>query len=202
MELVPQSCVILELLRCPGIYQGHIWKKANGIDNTPVRPWSEQKSVSTEHTFERDSIDVVRMREIIGSMVEKIAFRMRKQKKLAGCVTVKIRYSDFNTHTLRRTIPYTSFDHVLTKTALELFDRLYRRRMLIRLIGVRFSHLVGGTQQLDLFDDTPEMIRLYQALDRIRLRFGEKAVRRAVSLMPENPAADDDRSVRSASSAR
>jgi len=162
-----------------------IWKKANGIDHTPVVPYSEQKSISTESTFEQDTIDVVRMREILSSMVEKIAFQLRKKEKLVGCVTVKIRYSNFDTHTLQKTIPYTSFDHVLTKLALELFDRLYQRRMLIRLIGVRFSHLVSGVQQLDLFEDTPEMVNLYQALDRIRRRYGSKAVRRAVSLMPD-----------------
>ena len=161
-----------------------IWKKANGIDPAPVKPYSERKFISTENTFEQDSIDVVRIREIVSSMVEKIAFQLRKQEKLAGCVTVKIRYSNFDTHTLQRQIAYTSFDHVLIKTALELFDRLYRRRMLIRLVGVRFSHLVGGVQQLDMFEDTPEMINLYQAIDRIRRRFGAKAVRRAVSLMP------------------
>lgn len=166
-----------------------IWRKANGIDFTPVKPYTEQKSVSTEHTFERDSIDVVRMRELIGIMTDKIAFRIRKQGKLAGCVTVKIRYSDFDTHTLQRTIPYTSFDHLLRKTALELFDRLYRRRMLIRLIGVRLSHLVNGTQQLDLFDDTPEMVNLYQALDRIRRHYGSKAVQRATALSPAKPEA-------------
>jgi len=77
---------------------------------------------------------------------------------------------------------------VLTKIAQELFNKLYQRRMLIRLIGVRFSHLVSGTQQLNLFDDTPEMINLYQAMDRIRLRFGAKAIRHAVSLMPGDAA--------------
>jgi len=162
-----------------------IWKKANGIDHAPVKPYSEQKSISTENTFEQDSIDVVRMSEILSTMVEKIAFQMRKQGKLTGCVTVKIRYSNFDTHTLQRSIAYTSFDHTLTKMALELFDRLYQRRMLIRLIGVRFSHLVSGVQQLDMFEDTPEMVNLYQALDHVRKRFGAKAVRRAVALMPE-----------------
>ncbi|HRW97791.1 MAG TPA: DNA polymerase IV, partial [Bacteroidales bacterium] len=117
-----------------------IWKKANGIDTTPVVPYSERKSVSTETTFEQDTIDVTRMREILSTMIEKIAFSLRKQVKLTGCVTVKIRYANFDTHTLQKVIPYTSFDHVLTKVALELFDRLYTRRMLIRLIGVRFSH--------------------------------------------------------------
>jgi DNA polymerase IV len=159
-----------------------IWKKANGIDTNPVVPYSERKSISTETTFEQDTIDVTRMREILSSMIEKIAFSMRKKGKLTGCVTVKIRYANFDTHTLQKVIPYTSFDHVLTKTALGLFDRLYTRRMLIRLIGVRFSHLVGGVQQLNLFEDTPEMVSLYQSLDRIRKRFGERAVFRAVGL--------------------
>jgi len=161
-----------------------IWRKANGIDNTPVVPYSERKSISTETTFDQDTINVVHLREILGSMVEKIAFQMRKKEKLTGCVTVKIRYSNFDTHTLQKTIPYTSFDHVLTTIALELFDRLYQRRMLIRLIGVRFSHLVSGVQQLNMFEDTPEMVNLYQAIDRIRLRFGDNAVRKAISLFP------------------
>lgn len=159
-----------------------IWKKANGIDSNPVVPYSERKSISTETTFEQDSIDVTRMREILSSMIEKIAFSLRKKEKLAGCITVKIRYANFDTHTLQKVIPYTSFDHILAKIALELFDRLYTRRMLIRLIGVRLSHLVGGVQQLNLFEDTPEMVSLYQSLDRIRKRFGERAVFRAVGM--------------------
>lgn len=159
-----------------------IWKKANGIDSNPVAPYSERKSISTETTFEQDSIDVTRMREILSTMIEKIAFSLRKKGKLTGCITVKIRYANFDTHTLQKVIPYTSFDHVLAKTALELFDRLYTRRMLIRLIGVRLSHLVGGVQQLNLFEDTPEMVSLYQSLDRIRKRFGERAVFRAVGM--------------------
>lgn len=159
-----------------------VWKKANGIDPTPVVPYSENKSISTEHTFDQDTTDVAMLRNILISMVEKITFEMRKKQKLTGCITVKIRYSNFDTHTLQKHLPYTSFDHILIKEALELFERLYTRRMLIRLVGVRFSQLVGGSQQLDLFDEAPEMIGLYQAMDNIRLRFGRKAVRRAVAL--------------------
>ncbi|NCA84226.1 MAG: DNA polymerase IV [Clostridia bacterium] len=162
-----------------------IWKKANGIDTAPVVPYSERKSISTETTFEQDTIDVLHLREVLSTMIEKIAFQMRKKQKLTGCVTVKIRYANFDTHTLQKTITYTSFDHVLARVALELFGRLYQRRMLIRLIGVRFSHLVSGVQQLDLFDDTPEMVSLYQALDRIRNRYGFSAVTKAISLVPQ-----------------
>ena len=156
-----------------------IWKKANGIDTTPVQPYEEQKSLSKEHTFETDTIDMVLLKSVLARMVERLAFEMRSQTKLTGCVTVKIRYSDFDTHTMQRQIPYTSFDHLLLTTVYDIFDRLYDRRMLIRLIGVRFSSLVGGTQQLDLFDDTAEMTNLYGALDKIRKRFGKNAIHKA-----------------------
>jgi DNA polymerase-4 len=159
-----------------------VWKKANGIDAAPVRPYSERKSISTERTFEKDSIDVLHMKELLVSMVEKLAYELRKKQKLTACITVKIRYSNFDTHTLQKHLPYTSFDHVLITAAKELFDRLYQRRMLIRLIGVRLSHLIGGVQQLDLFEDTPEMIRLYLALDKLRNRYGKKSIRRAVGM--------------------
>lgn len=160
-----------------------IWKRANGIDSTPVIGYSEQKSISTEHTFDKDTTDMHRLNQLIVSMVEKIAFELRKQEKLTSCVTVKIRYSNFDTHTLQKRVPYTSFDHVLAEIAQELFARLYQRRMLIRLIGVRLSHMVRGVQQLDMFDDTPEKTSLYLAMDKLRKRFGSDAVRRASGVM-------------------
>jgi DNA polymerase-4 len=159
-----------------------IWKKANGIDPTPVTPYWEQKSISSERTFEKDTTDLALLNNVLISMVEKIAYELRKEQKLTSCVTVKIRYSNFDTHTLQKRIPYTSFDHKLMETARDLFQRLYQRRMLIRLIGIKLSHLVHGTQQLDLFEDTPEMVRLYQAIDRMRGRYGRKSVIRAVSM--------------------
>lgn len=159
-----------------------IWKKANGIDTTPVIPYSERKSISTETTFEQDTIDIHMINELLVQMVEKIAFSLRKKQKLTSCVTLKIRYSNFDTHTIQQRIGYTSFDHVLIPVAKELFRKLYQRRMLIRLIGVKLSHLVTGVQQIDLFDQTPELINLYQAVDRMRLRYGRKSVVRAVGV--------------------
>jgi DNA polymerase IV len=159
-----------------------IWKKANGIDTTPVIPYSERKSISTETTFEQDTIDIHMINELLVQMVEKIAFTLRKKQKLTSCVTLKIRYSNFDTHTVQQRIGYTSFDHVLIPVAKELFRKLYQRRMLIRLIGVKFSYLVTGVQQIDLFDQTPELINLYQAMDRVRLRYGRKALVRAVGV--------------------
>jgi len=159
-----------------------IWEKANGIDRTPVYPWHEAKSVSTESTFDQDSIDLVRMKEILVKMVEKISFELRDKQKLTSCITVKIRYSNFDTHTLQKQIPYTAFDHQLIPVAKELFDRLYQRRMLIRLIGVRFSGLISGNPQLNMFDDNLEMISLYQTLDKLRRKYGPKVVRRGIGV--------------------
>lgn len=153
-----------------------IWKKANGIDNTPVEPYSERKSISSETTFEQDTINIPMINDLLLKMVEKLAFQLRTKKKLTSCVTVKVRYANFDTHTLQHRIPYTAFDHVLLPTVRSLFTRLYQRRMLIRLIGIKFSHLVSGVQQINMFDDQPETISLYQAMDRIRNRFGVKAI--------------------------
>ena len=156
-----------------------IWKKANGIDPSPVVQYSERKSIGSERTFHRDTMDVAGLRDLLTSMVEKLAFQLRKEEKLVSIVTVKIRYSNFDTHTLQKRVSYTSFDHVLMPMARELFDRLYQRRMLIRLVGVRFSGLIRGTQQLNLFEDTSEMVHLYLAVDRMRRRFGADVLQRA-----------------------
>lgn len=159
-----------------------IWKKANGIDNSPVEPYSERKSISTETTFDKDTIDVAYLKAVLVSMTEKLAYQLRKEQKLTSCVTVKVRYSDFNTYTMQARIAYTSLDHLLIEKVKELFDKLFQKRMLIRLIGIRFSHLVQGNYQGDLFNDTVEQLQLYQALDNIRKRFGKEAVQRAVGM--------------------
>ncbi|MDN5203736.1 DNA polymerase IV [Fulvivirgaceae bacterium BMA10] len=153
-----------------------IWKKANGIDNSPVVPYTERKSISTERTFDQDTIDVIKLKGILLAMAENLAFQLRRGEKLTACVTVKVRYTDFSTYTLQAHIPYTAADHVLIPKVLELFDKLYSKRLLVRLVGVRFSHLVNGGHQIDLFDDTEERINLYQAMDTIRDRFGDRVI--------------------------
>ena len=157
-----------------------IWRKAQGIDNSPVEPYSERKSIGTERTFEQDTIDVKMLRGLLIGMTEKLTFQLRSEQKLTACVSVKIRYSDFNTYTMQARIPYTSMDHILIEKVKELFDKLYQKRMLIRLVGIRFSHLVHGGHQYNLFDQTPEQVQLYLAMDKIRKRFGDDAVARAV----------------------
>ncbi len=159
-----------------------LWKKAQGIDNSPVVAWRERKSISSEQTFERDSTDVYKMKSILIGMAENLAYQLRKENKLTACVSIKIRYSDFQTYSKQRRISYTSLDHTLIKITLELFEALYQRRVLIRLIGVRFSHLIGGSYQIRLFEDSEKLIKLYQSMDIIRDRYGKKAVKRAVTM--------------------
>ena len=156
-----------------------LWKKANGIDETPVLQYSERKSISSEHTFAHDSIDVLQMQQLISGMVEKLCFQLRQEKWLTSVVTVKIRYTNFDTETRQVRIPYSATDHTLTRYALDLFKKLYTRRMRLRLVGVRFSGLVHGNHQMNLFEDTEELINLYQAMDRMKLRFGKNALGKA-----------------------
>ena len=159
-----------------------IWKKANGIDNSPVIPYFEQKSMSHETTFDKDTTDMEQLKRVLLKMVEKLAYELRSSKKVTGCITLKLRYSDFQTHTFQCRIPYTASDHVLLNKVLELFQKYYSRRVLIRLIGVRFSNLVPGFTQINLYEDTEEMINLYQSLDRIRNRYGFKAIMRSINM--------------------
>ncbi len=159
-----------------------LWKKAQGIDNSPVVAWNERKSISMERTFEKDSTDIQKMKSILTSMAENLAYQLRSGNKLTACVSIKIRYSDFQTYSKQRMLPYTSLDHTLIQTTLDLFEQLYQRRVLIRLIGVRFSHLVGGSYQMRLFEDSEKLIKLYQSMDIIRNRFGDQAVKRAVTM--------------------
>lgn len=159
-----------------------LWRKANGIDESPVVPFHEQKAMSTEHTFEQDTIDMRFLHGQIVKMAEHLAFDLRKDNRLTGCVTVKLRYSNFETFTKQLTIPYTNSDHILIKTANDLFTKLYERRIMIRLIGIRFTNLIPGNYQINLFEDTQEMINLYQAIDSVKNRFGEKVLIRAAGV--------------------
>jgi len=167
--------VLQEMIGKNGI---ELWKKANGIDNSPVEPYRERKSLSTEDTFHQDTTDMVFLRSVLCTMVEKLAYQLRSEGWLTSNVTVKIRYSNFDTETRQVTLAYTASDHTLTKAVLEAFGKLYQRRMSLRLVGVRFSKLVRGSYQINLFEDTQEMMSLYQAMDKIKNRFGANAVMR------------------------
>lgn len=159
-----------------------LWEKSHGIDNTPIVPYSEQKSMSKERTFTEDTLNLSYIRNMLLKMVDTLSFDLRASNRLCSCVTVKIRYADFNTYTRQKHINYTSNENTLAKHVCELFDKLYERRQLIRLIGVKYSGLVEGNYQISLFDDTPKAISLMQEKDWIRNRFGSDKILRAAYL--------------------
>jgi len=167
-----------------------LWEKAHGIDTSPVEPYSERKSISSEITFNKDTIDIKMLDEIIAGMVEEVCFQLRKEEKVASCVVIKLRYSNFDTQTIQQKISYTALDHEIISIAKQLFKKLYEKRMLIRLIGVKLTDLCQGNQQINLFDNTTEQISLYQTLDKIKKRFGDTSVMHCPGLLmhqKENP---------------
>jgi DNA polymerase-4 len=174
-----QEMPIEMMARVFGKHGTSIWKKANGIDNTPVIKYHERKSISTERTFEKDTTDIVKLKSIIVAMAENLIFQLRRGDKLTACITFKIRYSDFQTYTKQKRIPYSSSDHDILPVVMELYESLYQRRLLVRLIGVKFSHLVSGGHQINLFEDNDKILNLYQAMDKMRERYGDRAVIRA-----------------------
>ncbi|MFT7071740.1 MAG: DNA polymerase-4 [Patiriisocius sp.] len=159
-----------------------IWLKANGIDKSPVVHYNERKSISTERTFDRDTTDIRKLESIIIAMAENLAYQLRRGNKLTACITFKIRYSDFQTYTKQKRIPYSAADHKIIPLVMELYKFLYQRRLLVRLVGVRFSHLVEGGQQIDLFNDDEKTINLYQAMDKMRERYGDRVVMKAAGM--------------------
>lgn len=155
-----------------------IWYKANGIDHSPIIEYHERKSISNERTFGKDTTDTYHLKSVLKAMAEQLAFQLRNGNKLTSCITVKIRYSDFNTYSKQVKIPYTAADHNLIDKTIDLFTNLYNRRLLIRLVGVRFSSLVEGNSQMNLFDDSQKAASLYSAMDEIRNKYGSRSVYR------------------------
>jgi DNA polymerase IV len=159
-----------------------LWKKANGIDEKPVEPYQEKKSISAEQSFAQDTIDLQKIRSVLTALVEKLGFQARNEGWLCSTIVLKIRYNNQDTHTRQCRVPYTSQDHVIMRTVMDLFEKVYERRMRLRLVGVRLSGLVRGTYQVNLFEDTTEMISLYSAIDKMKKRFGDLAIQRGAGL--------------------
>ena len=157
-------------------------RKANGIDESPEIPFHEQKSISTENTFQQDTINLKFLHAELSRMTEKIAFQLRSENRLTGCITVKLKYADFSTYTAQKSITYSNQDHVILTTVRDLFTKVNTRRLLIRLIGVRFTDLIPGNYQINLFEDSEEKIKMYQAIDSIKKQFGEKYIAKAAGI--------------------
>lgn len=171
-----------ELLGFFGKNGTDLWKKANGVYDSPVVPYRERKSIGTQRTFHADTVNTEGIKQLLTSMVTELTYQLRSQQKLTSCVTVTIRYSDFETHTQQVTVPYTSLDSILIHTAKDLFDKAYNHKTTLRLVGVRLSGLISGQEQIGLFNSSEDQFNLYQAMDKIRDKFGEKSVKLASTI--------------------
>jgi DNA polymerase IV len=158
-----------------------LWRKSHGIDHAIIETGWEQKSMSHENTFEHDYNDVEFLHSEIVRLTEKTAYSLREDDLLAGCVTVKIRYSNFETTSRQETIDYTSLDDQLMSKAKDLFNKSWQKGRPVRLLGVRFSQLIPFTMQMSLFENNAEKLNLYKAVDDIKNQFGSDVISKAVS---------------------
>jgi len=159
-----------------------LWHKAHGIGSAEITTDWEQKSMSHENTFDTDYTDVSFLHKELVRLTEKTAYSLREDEKLTGCVTVKIRYSDFETTSRQETVDYTALDDVLIAKVKDLFNKSYQQGRPVRLLGVRFSQMIPFTMQMSLFDNNVEKLNLYKAVDEIKDRFGSKLVTKAVTV--------------------
>jgi DNA polymerase-4 len=145
-----------------------LWEKAQGISHSPVEQYSEQESLSYETTFNEDSNDLTFLHTELVKLTEETAYDLRQEEKLMGCITIKLRYEDFTTVSKQEVIDYTALDNILLLKVKDLFNKLNRKGQKVRLLGVRFSHLVPMTVQMSLFDDPVEKLELFKAVDNIK----------------------------------
>ncbi len=162
-----------------GKYGADLWNKSQGIHHGEVHPYHEAKSISTENTFEENKSDLNFLLCELVRMTEKIAYELRKDEKLAGCIAVKIRYPDFETTSRQTTIDYTFRDDELIPQAIDLFHKLYRPGEPVRLLGVRLSELTNEATQGSLFDDAEKKTKLYEAIDAVKDKFGKSLLQKA-----------------------
>ena len=162
-----------------GKYGADLWRKSQGLHDGEVHGYHEAKSISTENTFEENISDVAVLLSELVRMTEKVAFELRQDEKLTGCVAVKIRYPDFETTSRQTTIDYTLRDDELIPVAIDLFHKLYRKGQPVRLLGVRLSELTNHPVQASLFDDAEKKNKLYKAIDDVKNTFGKASLKKA-----------------------
>jgi DNA polymerase IV len=159
-----------------------MYNKARGLDSSEIVPHSERKSISTETTFSTNVSDGRTLESILVSMTEKLSSKLRRENKLASCLAIKIRYANFETHTQQEKIALTAAEHILIPGIKNLLKKAWNSHRPVRLIGVRLSQLCTGSYQINLFEDNEEQIKLYQAMDNINFKFGDKTVCRAAGM--------------------
>lgn len=162
-----------------GKWGADLYLKAQGISNSIVSPYREAKSISNENTFHENIVDENILLQELVKMTERVAFELRQGKKWCGCIAVKIRYPNFETTQKQTTIDYTFRDDELIPAAIDLFHKLWRKNMPVRLLGVRVSELTNHALQSSLFDDVEKKTNLYKAIDDVKNKFGKASLQKA-----------------------
>jgi DNA polymerase-4 len=164
-----------------GKWGADLWLKSQGIHHREVTPYHEAKSISSENTFDENKTDLIFLKAELVRLTEKICFELRQDGKVAGCVAVKIRYPDFETCSRQTTIDYSSADDEIIPVIKDLFQKLYKKGMPVRLLGVRLSELTNDAIQTNLFSNSERKAELYKSIDDLKNRFGKIIVKRASS---------------------
>jgi DNA polymerase IV len=177
-------------LEIVGSWGPELVARARGIDPRPVRDNPPAKSVSNERTFAEDAHTAADVRSSIAALADKVAGRLREKGLCGRTVTLKIRYGDFSTRTVRRTLPVpTDAREPLLETALDLLDTVWSPGVGVRLLGVGASGFDERVVQMGLFEDAelrdPTPGKLAQSIDEVRRRFGPDAL-----LLGRRPARD------------
>jgi DNA polymerase IV len=163
-----------------GRYSAWVRERACGVDDRPVEPDLEEKSLSAEDTFEEDIGEPRALQVQLARLAELACARLRARRLVAGCIGVKIRRADFVTFTRQRAVtPATGSGRAIGAVAAELLGRWLagHRGAKLRLLGVVLTDLKPASQ-LGLFENTAGAARLDAALDEARARFGSRSLRR------------------------
>jgi DNA polymerase-4 len=178
-----------------GASGGHLWELAQGIDERPVVPWHDPKSVGAEETFERDTRDVGRLRSTLLAQADRVAAELRAAGLRGRTVTLKLRFADFRTLTRRGSGEAPTADGgEIFRRAWEAFSRVPRPQA-VRLIGLSVSGLAAATgpHQLPLFGRPDRVDRVGRVTDEVRSRFGPRALVRGSLLDPGGARARPER---------
>lgn len=138
-------------------------------------------SISNERTFREDVGDSRSVEAQLAALVERVCWRARRRRIRARTVTLKLRYSDFDTITRSRSISPTDMDAVVLDCVLDLYRTARTRSLPIRLVGVQLTNLEGAERQLRLPFEAPRRPPVAGAVDEVRTRYGYDAIRFGVA---------------------
>lgn len=171
------------LIREFGKWGRCLYHYARGMDDSPVVSYRDAKSISNETTFKRDEIHRDVFRETLLGLSDKVGFRLRDKGMMAKTVSLKVRFSDFNTMIRNSTLPKPIYlSEAIYQEIYHLFETIDTEERLIRLLGVGVSNLISAqTLQGDLFDDHDKADRITNAVDQLKTRYGQRAIQRGVS---------------------